>query len=59
MNLKRNANKIITLCLSEKILKKISGAELKDVITLNPKTITQDAYAASALNLMEKYLRKY
>ena len=32
VNLKRNANKIITLCLSEKILKKISGAELKDVI---------------------------
>ena len=32
VNLKRNINKIITLCLSEKILKKISGTELKDVI---------------------------
>ena len=32
MNLKQNTNKIITLCLSEKILKKISGTELKDVI---------------------------
>ena len=32
VNLKRNTNKIITLCLSEKILKKISGIELKDVI---------------------------
>lgn len=28
---------------------------LKDVMTVNPKTITSDAYAASALNLMEKY----
>ena len=32
MSLKRNTNKIITLCLGEKILKKISGEELKDVI---------------------------
>ncbi len=32
-----------------------SVPSLKDVMTLNPKTITQDAYAASALNLMEKY----
>ena len=29
---KKNINKIITLCLSEKILKKINGMELKDVI---------------------------
>lgn len=29
--------------------------EVKDVMTQNPKTITADAYAASALNLMEKY----
>jgi arabinose-5-phosphate isomerase len=28
---------------------------LKDVMTVNPKTIKSDAYAASALNLMEKY----
>jgi hypothetical protein len=28
----RNINKIITLCLSEKILKKVNGLELKDVI---------------------------
>lgn len=28
---------------------------VKDVMTSNPKRITEDAYAASALNLMEKY----
>ena len=28
----KNANKIITLCVSEKVLKKINGPELKDVI---------------------------
>ena len=28
----RNLNKIITLCLSEKVLKKVNGLELKDVI---------------------------
>ena len=28
---------------------------VKDVMTVNPKRITSDAYAASALNLMEKY----
>ena len=28
---------------------------VKDVMTVNPKRITEDAYAASALNLMEKY----
>ena len=32
MNLKKNTNKIITLCLSEKIFKKVNGMELKDVI---------------------------
>lgn len=28
---------------------------VKDVMTVNPKRITSDSYAASALNLMEKY----
>ena len=32
-----------------------SGLTVKDVMTINPKRITSDAYAASALNLMEKY----
>lgn len=32
-----------------------SVPKLRDVMTVNPKTITKDAYAASALNLMEKY----
>ena len=32
MNLKKNINKIITLCVSEKIFKKVNGMELKDVI---------------------------
>lgn len=32
-----------------------SNIEVKDVMTVNPKRITSDAYAASALNLMEKY----
>ena len=32
VNVKRNINKIITLCLSEKIFKKVNGMELKDVI---------------------------
>ena len=32
MNLKKNINKIITLCISEKIFKKVNGMELKDVI---------------------------
>ena len=32
-----------------------SGLSVKDVMTVNPKRITADAYAASALNLMEKY----
>ncbi len=32
-----------------------SNLSVKDVMTLNPKRITEDAYAASALNLMEKY----
>ena len=32
-----------------------SGLQVKDVMTVNPKRITADAYAASALNLMEKY----
>ncbi len=32
-----------------------SNIKVKDVMTLNPKRITSDAYAASALNLMEKY----
>lgn len=32
-----------------------TNLKVKDVMTLNPKTITEDAYAASALNLMEKY----
>ena len=32
-----------------------SNLNIKDVMTANPKTITSDAYAASALNLMEKY----
>ena len=31
-NLKKNINKIITLCISEKIFKKVNGMELKDVI---------------------------
>ena len=33
----------------------ISSLQVKDVMTVNPKRITSDAYAASALNLMEKY----
>lgn len=32
-----------------------SDVKVKDVMTSNPKKITSDAYAASALNLMEKY----
>lgn len=32
-----------------------SNLTVKDVMTANPKRITSDAYAASALNLMEKY----
>ena len=32
-----------------------SSLQVKDVMTVNPKRITSDAYAASALNLMEKY----
>ncbi len=32
-----------------------SELKVKDVMTINPKRITSDAYAASALNLMEKY----
>lgn len=32
-----------------------SNIRVKDVMTVNPKRITSDAYAASALNLMEKY----
>lgn len=32
-----------------------SDVKVKDVMTSNPKKITADAYAASALNLMEKY----
>ena len=32
-----------------------SNIQVKDVMTVNPKRITDDAYAASALNLMEKY----
>ena len=31
-NLKKNINKIITLCISEKIFNKVNGMELKDVI---------------------------
>ena len=33
----------------------ISTLRIKDVMTSNPKRITSDAYAASALNLMEKF----
>ena len=33
----------------------ISSLSVRDVMTSNPKRITSDAYAASALNLMEKY----
>ena len=33
----------------------ITNLRIKDVMTANPKRITEDAYAASALNLMEKY----
>lgn len=33
----------------------ISKLKIKDVMTSNPKRITSDAYAASALNLMEKF----
>lgn len=33
----------------------ISDLKVFDVMTVNPKRITSDAYAASALNLMEKY----
>lgn len=32
-----------------------SNLSVKEVMTANPKRITEDAYAASALNLMEKY----
>lgn len=32
-----------------------SNIKVKDVMTTNPKRITSEAYAASALNLMEKY----
>lgn len=32
-----------------------SSLSVKDVMTVNPKRITEDSYAASALNLMEKY----
>lgn len=32
-----------------------SNIKVKDVMTVNPKRIMSDAYAASALNLMEKY----
>ena len=32
-----------------------SALSVKEVMTVNPKRITSDAYAASALNLMEKY----
>ena len=32
-----------------------SKLQVKDVMTVNPKRITSDAYAASALNLMEKF----
>ncbi|MBQ8458731.1 KpsF/GutQ family sugar-phosphate isomerase [bacterium] len=32
-----------------------SDLKIKDAMTVNPKRITEDAYAASALNLMEKY----
>lgn len=32
-----------------------SNLKIKDVMTVNPKRITEEAYAASALNLMEKY----
>ena len=32
MNLNKNINKIITLCISEKIFNKVNGMELKDVI---------------------------
>lgn len=32
-----------------------SKLQIKDVMTYNPKRITEEAYAASALNLMEKY----
>ena len=32
-----------------------SSLQVKDVMTVNPKRITSDAYAASALNLMEKF----
>ncbi len=33
----------------------LSDLKVKDVMTANPKRITSDSYAASALNLMEKY----
>lgn len=32
-----------------------SNLQVKDVMTANPKRITSESYAASALNLMEKY----
>lgn len=32
-----------------------SSLSVSEVMTINPKRITEDAYAASALNLMEKY----
>lgn len=33
----------------------LSDIKVSEVMTINPKRITSDAYAASALNLMEKY----
>ena len=33
----------------------VSELDIKSVMTVAPKNITEDAYAASALNLMEKY----
>ena len=33
----------------------VSNLNIKEAMTVNPKRITQDSYAASALNLMEKY----
>lgn len=35
--------------------REINALLVKDVMTVNPKRITSDAYAASALNLMEKF----
>ena len=33
----------------------IENLKVKDVMTLNPKKISENEYAASALNLMEKF----